>query len=295
MTGISSRQAAKPALRAGIIRVFLNWAAQRAEKNTKDRRGGRNFPGQQNRFRSLRGGNGRSGGYFSSTGQSLEPKSSKLLAWLLCGAAILLSAGCASTREGIIDDLRETQYFTPASFTGEPRLPVGLRRVLLLPVYGGTQMPAETARSLEEVFAAELQRQVRFEVVRLSRTECQRRFGAPEFSSAAALPHDFLAVLGREFGADGVLFVDLTTYRAYRPLALGVRAKLATVERTRLVWSFDEVFSADNPAVSNSARRYYAATDPAGVPMKAGHGALQSPGKFASYVAAATFNTLPPR
>ncbi len=219
----------------------------------------------------------------------------RLPARILGGAALLLAAGCVSTREGIADDLRETQYFTPASFWAEPQLPTGLRRVLLLPVCGGTIMPPETTAALEEVFASELQRQLRFEVVRLSRAECQRRFGAPEYSSAAALPHDFLAVLGREFGADAVLFVDLTAFRAYRPLALGVRAKLATVEQTRLVWTFDEVFSADDPAVSNSVRRYFAAADPAGIPMNAGHGALQSPNKFATYVAAATFNTLPPR
>ena len=229
----------------------------------------------------------------------MNRKFRSLLQWLpariLGGAVLLLAAGCVSTREGIMDDLRETQYFTPASFSAEPRLPASLRRVLLLPVCGGTLMSSETAGTLEEVFAAELQRQLRFEVVRLSRAECQRRFGAPEFSSVAALPHDFLPVLGREFGADAVLFVDLTAYRAYRPLALGVRAKLATVAQTRLVWSFDEIFSADNPAVSNSVRRYFAATDPSGAPMNAGHGALQSPGKFATYVAAATFNTLPPR
>jgi len=217
------------------------------------------------------------------------------LARLLPGTALLLAAGCMSTREDVMDRVLEKQYFMPANFTGEAQLPGIVRRVVLLPVWGGHVMPVETTQALEEVFAAELQKQLRFEVVRFSRAQCLQRFGAPEFSSSGVLPHDFLAILGREFGADAVLFVDLTAYRAYRPLALGVRAKLATVDQTRLVWSFDEIFSADDPAVSNSVRRYFSHAEAAGVPLGAEQGALQSPTKFAVYVAAATFNTLPAR
>ena len=92
-----------------------------------------------------------------------------------------------------------------------------------------------------------------------------------------------------------MLFVDLTAYRAYRPLTLGVRAKLATVDQTRLLWTFDEIFSMDDPGVANSVRKFYHGADASGVPLDPGRGALQSPSKFAAYVAAATFNTLPPR
>jgi len=216
-------------------------------------------------------------------------------AGILLGLGLLLAGGCASTRVGFKDDLEGRQYFRPVNFRGEPQLPPDMRRVLLLPIAGGTVVPPESTEALEEVFAAQLQKQQRFEVVRLSRTDCQRRFGAPEFSSTAVLPHDFLTALGREFGADAVLFIDFTAYQAYRPLLLGVRAKLATVEQTRLVWTFDEIFAADDPAVSNSLRHYYRSADATGIPLDPGHGALQSPSKFAAYVAAATFDTLPPR
>lgn len=225
----------------------------------------------------------------------LTPTLSRAALALLAGATLLLAAGCTSVREDAMDRLKEKAYFTPVNFNGEARLPVTLRRVLLLPLAGGSVVPPETADATEEVFAAELQKTLRFEVVRLSREECQRRFGAPEFSSVAALPHDFLSSLGRAHAADAVLFVDLTAYRGYRPLQLGVRAKLATVEETRLIWTFDEVFSTDDPAVSNSVRRYFGKTDPSGIPMDPGPGALQSPSKFAAYVASATFNTLPAR
>ena len=216
--------------------------------------------------------------------------------WLGAGLALLLAAGCASTRETLANKVQpRQQFFRPVNFHAEAQLPADLQRVLFLPVCGGTLAAPESAAALEEVFATELQKQLRFEVVRLSREDCQRRFGATEFSSTAMLPHDFLARLGREFGADAVLFVDVTAYRAYPPLALGVRAKLATVAQTRLLWTFDEIFAADDASVANSVRHYYAAAAPSGIPVNSGQGALQSPGKFAAYVAAATFNTLPPR
>lgn len=215
------------------------------------------------------------------------------LAW--CGLALLLAAGCASTSEAIRRKAGDDRYFVPTNFSGDVRLPVNLRRVVMLPVHGGTIVPPEMAASIEAVFSAQLQKEIRFEVVRLSREDCQRRFGQPAFASVGALPHDFISTLSRDFAADAILFVDVTAFRGYRPLMLGIRAKLATVEQTRLIWTFDEVFSADDPAVGNSVRLYYGAADPSGIPLDARHGGLQSPGKFAAYVAAATFDTLPPR
>ena len=136
---------------------------------------------------------------------------------------------------------------------------------------------------------------MRFEVVTLSREECQKSFGVPDISSAAALPHDFLRALGRKFAVDAVLFVDVTAYRGYRPLLLGVRAKLASVEDHRLVWTFDEVFSASDPAVANSVRRFFYRNELDRMPFDLTPGALQSPVHFAAYAAEATFETLPSR
>ena len=221
-------------------------------------------------------------------------------AWRAAGAGLALAlllplTGCMSARESVVDTVKERTYFTPRNYNGVDRLPVGLQRVVLLPLCGGTVAPDESADALEEVFVTELQKTMRFEVVRLSREECLRRFGKPEISSVEALPHDFLATLGRVFGAEGVMFVDLTVFRGYEPLKLGVRAKLATVAGPRLLWSFDEIFSADDPAVANSVRHYYQGVTLPGVPVSPAKYALQSPNRFGAYVAAATFETLPPR
>lgn len=220
----------------------------------------------------------------------------RLAAGALAAGVLALAAGCQTDRERFLDQVLARRYFSPGNYSAAPRLPVTLRRVVLVPVSGGAVAPPETAAALQAVFVAELQKQARFEVVQLSREECQRRFGAPEFASVAALPHDFLTALGQTFGAEGVLFIDLTGYRGYRPLMLGVRAKLAAIEDSRLLWSLDETFSADDPAVAGSVRHFYRdGGEPAAVPAALRSGALQSPGKFAAYVAAATFHTLPPR
>jgi hypothetical protein len=91
------------------------------------------------------------------------------------------------------------------------------------------------------------------------------------------------------------LFVDITAYRAYRPLSLGIRAKLAEVSDRRLIWSFDEVFSMTDPSIVNAVRHFYMADEYTSAPFDLSTDALDSPGRFASYVADTVFKTLPPR
>jgi hypothetical protein len=187
---------------------------------------------------------------------------------------------------------RTGPFYTPANHLGEASV-AGIRRVVVLPLWVGPDTPPESAAQLDEVFVAALQRQNRFEVVTLSRAQCLQRFHAAALSSAAALPHDLMATLGREFAADAVMFIDLTVFQPYQPLALGLRAKLASINDTRLVWSFDNVFAAEDPKVANSARHYFLDRDRS-VPADMTGAVLQSPARFATYVAAAMFDTLPP-
>ncbi len=208
----------------------------------------------------------------------------------LCAAL----AGCTATTS-IQDPVRYGPFYAPRNIQRDPQLPSYLRRVLLLPSAMGDRSLAEAGNVLDDALADSLQRQARFEVVPLSRTECLRRYGVEEFSSVAPLPHKFLERVAADFAVDAVIFVDVTSYRAYRPLALGLRAKLATTETTRVVWAFDELISAADPAVANSARQFFLTMDRATVPVDLSHEALQSPSRFAAYASDAMFKTLPPR
>lgn len=183
---------------------------------------------------------------------------------------------------------------SPVNYRGEARLPADLHRVAVLPVYGGTLAGPESTGVLDAVLLEALQRRMRFEVVAVSREDCRRLFGAPAYSSVAALPHGFLGKLAEHYGVDAVLFTDLTVYRPYGSVALGFRAKLATVRDVRLVWAFDEVFAAEDPRMRVSLRE--AAVDQADDrwrdPLP---GMMRSPARFGAVAANLMFGTLPPR
>jgi hypothetical protein len=190
--------------------------------------------------------------------------------------------------------VEQGSYYAPANFRGDARLPDDVHRVAVLPVHGGTVARTETAAAMDAVLLTALQRQTRFEVVFVTREECRRLFGAYDFSSVAALPHGFLEKLATHYAVDAVLFTDLTVYKAYRPLALGFRAKLAGVRDVRLVWAFDEIFSADDPRIRNSVRHFYRRSD-RGAPSDPMTTVLQSPARFGAVAADLMFRTLPPR
>lgn len=205
--------------------------------------------------------------------------------------AALAGGGCL--HPSFSSHARLGPFFTPTNYVGVAKLPESLHRVVLLPICGNEFVPPEAAEALDPVFLTALENQMRFEVVTLSRDECQKSFGVPAISSTDALPPDFLQEVGRKYDAEAVMWVDLTAYQGFRPLTLGVRAKLAMVSNRKLIWAFDQIFSASNPAVANSVRRFYLKGEPSGMPVDLTPAALQSPSHFAAYCASTAFRTLP--
>lgn len=215
----------------------------------------------------------------------------RFLAIALAGLVAALGSGCSTPPPN--DPVRIGPFFVPTNVARDVTLG-GIRRVVLLPICGGEVASDESAAALDPVFRQALQDENRFEIVTLSRTECQRRFGVPSLSSASALPHDFFPTLQQVYAADAVLFIDLTVYHPYHPIAIGIRGRLATINALRQVWSFDCIYSATDPRVAASARHFFLGSEHQGVPGDLTPAVLQSPGRFAAYAAAATFATLPP-
>lgn len=205
--------------------------------------------------------------------------------------AVLLTAGCMSP--AMNDPVRVGPFFEPRNVQKDLTLG-GIRRVVLMPVWTGQVAPEESAQDLDPIFRQALQDQNRFEVVALTREECHRRFGRTALSSAAALPYDLVPTIKRVFAADAVLFVDVTVYRAYHPLAIGVRSRLVTLNNLHQLWAFDNVFAADDAEVAAAARHFFVESQHQGVPGDLTPAVLESPSRFAAYVASATFTTLPP-
>ena len=94
--------------------------------------------------------------------------------------------------------------------------------------------------------------------------------------------------------ADAGLFVDVTVYHAYIPLSVGLRSKLALIGEDRLVWSFDNLYSSDDPLVAASASRYLQGREPVILPKELETVTLESPERFATYAISSMFRTLPP-
>lgn len=203
--------------------------------------------------------------------------------------ALVALTGCAQFRLS-----EEIPPYAPANFRGDARLPGDVQRVAILPTHGGEAIDDESAAAMDAVFLKALQRQVRFEVVVVTREECRRVFGADSFGSTEALPHGFLEKIAEKYAADAVLFTDLTVYQAYRPISLGFRSKLATVRDTRLIWAYDEILSASQPSMLVSVREYYRQGDRT-APVDPVPAALQSPARFGAVAADLMFRTLPPR
>jgi len=207
------------------------------------------------------------------------------------GLAVLFS-GCRTVNKQW--DVPTGPGFQPTNFTSLGPIPASVRRVAVLPLHSDTWQATQVA-PLETSFLAELQKFERFEVISVTRVQMREQFGAETVLSSAALPADVLARLRAAHGADAVLFEDLTYYTPYQPIAIGVRTRLVSTIDGTVLWSFDALFDGAQPSVAVAARDYYLAQGRPAYPLENSSGIMQSPSRFAKYVAHAMFGTLPPR
>ncbi len=219
------------------------------------------------------------------------PRLIRIVLPALLGATVLFS-GCRSVRKEW--DVPTGPAFEPRNFTSVSAIPATLRRVAVLPLHSPS-WPATNIAPVEASLAAELVKAERFETVVLTRDEMRETFGAESLASSAALPADLLDRLRASHGADAILFQDLSHYSPYQPIAIGVRAKLVSAIDGTVLWSFDALFDGAQPSVAVAAREYYLAQGRPAHPLENSSGIMQSPSRFAKYVAHAMFGTLPPR
>ena len=207
----------------------------------------------------------------------------------LAGVLSLFSGGCATLKLAVAPappPPPPPNYFAPAT-PGEQ-----LRRVALLPLHSETY-PDQYMRRLDATFHAELTKKALFEVVPVSRAELESLFGERQFSSTDELPAEALKRLREHYGVDGVLFTDLTHFSPYRPVSMGVRTKLVAVSTGQIRWASDTVFDAGNSSVAEAAKRFQVACSNEHQPLSTDGGSiLQSPTRFAKYVASETYSSL---
>lgn len=169
-----------------------------------------------------------------------------------------------------------------------------IRRVAVLPVAYETPLEASLTQ-LDGAVTMELAKTSLFELVPVSREALDVRFGRRQFTSVEVLPGELLRTLRADFGVDGILFTDLTYYRPYQPISIGVRSKLVDAQTGQVRWAFDHLFDAGNLETAAAAEGYYLATTPPPPTLEHPHNGaavLQSPSRFTKYVAWEAFRSL---
>ncbi|OUW16693.1 MAG: hypothetical protein CBD18_06365 [Opitutales bacterium TMED158] len=214
----------------------------------------------------------------------LLPALAALVSTLLSGCATVHRAN--SEYDTTFGKKRETSNVYR---TGD--MPSKLTRVAILPLFKGDYDHMDLSL-IEENFRLELTKLNLFEVVAIEPDTMRELFAQERFSSIEVLPTQLIDKLYARYAIDGLLLMDLSYFKAYQPVGIGMRAKLVNCETGNLMWAVDEVFDSSNPAVSNAARKYYKTESILSYPLQNTQSTLHSPGRFSKYVAHSLFGAM---
>ena len=223
----------------------------------------------------------------------------RILKLVALAVLAILLAGCSTVGVGKKQSNapRETYRpkYVPRNVTSTAKLPLDVRRVVVLPIYWDRDANADFVTDLDIIMQLSLQRTGAFELVPVSRQQMYKLFGVYQYSSVQILPDNLIRTLVADYAADAVLFTDLTVNRPYRPISIGLRVKLVKKDDLSIIWAVDALFDSADPAVADSALEFSGKSTFNRYPVDRSGGILQSPRAFAGFVADSLFKTLPPR
>ena len=183
--------------------------------------------------------------------------------------------------------------------------PAGMRRLAVLPIF--SYLPIDDMqRDMDGIFRAHLSKVVKYEIVQLPRSEMIQLTSREAVSSSSIISPEVIKSLRQKYAADAVMFIDFSLFRAYRPIAIGVRAKIVDLSNMEVIWVADGILDTAEPDVATLATQfagmglkipYISPTIPQGKAREAASGnqiILQSPRLFAGFVAHEAFSTMAP-
>ena len=206
-------------------------------------------------------------------------------------------AGCTTPGSLSQIDLMKPVYHPDNVFQYTPVLPYDLKRVAVMPLACDERRSdlLDGCQSLDPVLLAELVKTKRFEVIPVSREVLRSRTGHPSWTGAEVLPSNFFDSLREVYGCDGVLFCQLTVFRAYPPLAVGWRMRLVDAHTRQTLWATDEVLDAIYQAPPKDPVVYPLVEPEMTDDSLKRWSVLNSPREFGQYAAAQILATLPAR
>ena len=206
-------------------------------------------------------------------------------------AVILLPlTSCSKHRESAQKILSPSYY--PKNFKRINTTAIVFKRVLVLPV-SYDEKGHDFLDELDLVVFQFFKRSGIAETIRIPRSLLLSKFGFESISHYQALPHDFLSSLKTEYQGDAILFTHLSSYDPYKPIAIGLNARLVSVDDMKNIWAFDESFDSGQLGVKMGAIRHQESNGGQSYPVYNGNSVLQSPHRFAKYAIYTMFRTLP--
>ena len=190
--------------------------------------------------------------------------------------------------------IADAEPYRPTNLYPIERLPKYFNRVAVLPCY----YPDPSSQILsfsDNIFLKELSKVGIFEPVEVPQDFCRKNFNKERVSTTESLPENFFTVLEEKYGVNGVLFIDLHSYKPYRPISLGIRSKLVDLKSGEFMWAIDETIDAGDASVMVSVNSYQRSLHVQSLSQKTSSSILQSPRLFTKFAAHSVFSTLPNR
>ena len=201
-------------------------------------------------------------------------------------------SGCRKFHQDKI--VADAPPYTPTNLYPIERLPTYFNRVAVLPSFHADSSSPALNYS-DSIVLKELSKIGIFEPVSVSSQFCLKNFGKKRLSSAESLPGSFFKVIEENFAANGVLFIELHSFNSYRPLSIGIRAKLVDIKSGEFMWAVDETIDGGDASVIVSAHAYERNNYVQSLSAKTSSSILKSPRLFSKFAMNTIFSTLPNR
>lgn len=205
---------------------------------------------------------------------------------------ILMATSCRKFEEEKV--VARAEPFVPQNLYPIERLPAYINRVAVMPCYYPD--PDSTLLSFaDDIFNQELSQERIFETVRIQPSFLKRAYGEVRMSSSSTLPEGFLKAVEANTMANAILFIDLSSYKPYKPMSLSVRAKLVDIKSGEFHWAIDETFDTGHANVIVGASIFQEKAQVRALSQKTSGSVVHSPRSFTKYIASTVFSTLPMR
>jgi len=163
---------------------------------------------------------------------------------------LLIAMGCSSTPPSRYSSLsyNKTDEFKKSY----------IRRVLLLPFEYNIDREA-VIDEVTEAFSVELRKIGSFEVIIPPGNKTTQNHEY-EIWVKGSINLKIILALRKKYDVDAIIFGNITHYRPYEPMLLGVKLGMSSTDTGEVIWSADGVFDSNENEVAKLVKYYFEST-----------------------------------